>query len=99
MPNTKEEARKDQMIGNKKMNPATIKHLTTIANSIEIGALNLGVARRIAATILGLPEEAICFYGPWHHNAKRSDMALYKLRMEWMEAGQEFSQDSLLLEQ
>jgi hypothetical protein len=81
------------------MKQVTIKHLTTIANSIEAGELNLGVARKIAATILGLPMEAICFYGPWHHNAKRKDMRVCNLRQEWQEAGYEFSQESLLLEQ
>jgi hypothetical protein len=89
MPYTKEEAIQDQMMSNT-MNQKTINNLIKIGRAIEIGQNDVKWARRAAAGLLWLPEEAIWLYHPWNSNAVRSDMALGRLRQEWKEAGYHF---------
>ena len=90
MPFNKQEAIQDQMMGNQTMNQKMINNLIKIGRAIELGQNDVKWARRAAAGLLWLPEEAIWLYHPWNANAVRSDMALCNLRQEWKDAGYSF---------
>jgi hypothetical protein len=98
MPFTKSEARLDQLMGYKPIRETTIRSLTKIANAIEGGGNDLKWARKVAATVLGLPEDAVWLYGPCSDRAARSDKLLSSLRQEWIESGEEFLKGGMLLE-
>jgi hypothetical protein len=98
MPYTKAEAVEDQLMGYKPIKEGTIRSLTKIANAIEEGGNDLKWARKVAATILGLPEDAVWLYSPGSDRAARSDKLLSSLREEWIESGEEFLQTSMLIE-